>query len=103
MPNFEELVLWGVPLLGLVGGVMAFLRWAVPTLDEKLDKVIGGLLVAIGVFFISALPDLVVTYPWLEVWGSRVLWAITGMLFYTGHYPLLNRVNINRLSARVLK
>ena len=84
--NFEELVLWGIPLLGLANSIKRFIKWVVPTVSEKALLIIGGVLLAIAVFFTQSIADFVVEYPVIEVWGPRVLWALVAFLFYTGNY-----------------
>jgi len=92
MPNLSDLVLWGVPLIGLVAAIVSLLKWLVPALDEKIVKLIGAALTALGAMFIFSLDDMLLLWPWLEVWGQRVLWALTLFLMYTGHYPLIDRL-----------
>ena len=93
--DFGELILWGIPVIGLVGGIVAFIEYIAGGLGDKLKNIIGGALFAGGVFLVMSMDDVLVLWPWFGVWGQRVLWTITGLLFYTGHYPL-----VNRLSAR---
>ena len=100
--NIGELVLWGVPLLGIVGALVAYIKEIVPNMNQKLLQAIGGVMVAGGVFLAMSMGDITVLYPAFEVWGARVLWMVVGYLYYTGHLPLLNRNNVNRFAARCM-
>ena len=93
MPDLSELILWGIPLVGLVSALVSLIKWLWTGYNEKVVTVIGALLTGLGAIFIFSLADLLVMFPGLEVWGPRVLWAITAMLIYTGHYPLVNRLH----------
>ena len=92
MPDVADLVLWGIPLVGLVSALVSLLKWLWTGYNEKVVTIIGAVLTGLGALFIFSLADLLVLLPWLEVWGPRVLWALTAMLIYTGHYPLIGRI-----------
>jgi len=92
MPDVADLVLWGIPLVGLVSALVSLLKWLWTGYNEKVVTIIGAVLTGLGALFIFSLADLLVLLPWLEVWGPRVLWALTAMLIYTGHYPLVGRL-----------
>jgi len=92
MPELADLVLWGIPLVGLVSAVVSLIKWIWDGYNEKVVTLIGAVLTGLGAIFIFSLADLLVLLPALEVWGPRVLWAITAMLIYTGHYPLVGRI-----------
>jgi len=92
MPDLSELILWGIPLVGLVSAVVSLIKWIWDGYNEKVVTIIGAVLTGLGAIFIFSLADLLVMFPGLEVWGPRVLWAITAMLIYTGHYPLVGRL-----------
>lgn len=92
MPDLSELILWGIPLVGLVSALVSLIKWLWTGYNEKAVTLIGAVLTGLGAIFIFSLADLLVMFPDLEVWGPRVLWAITAMLIYTGHYPLVGRL-----------
>lgn len=92
MPNLDDLILWGIPLVGLVSALVSLIKWLWTGYNEKVVTIIGAVLTGLGALFIFSLPDLLVMFPGLEVWGPRVLWALTAMLIYTGHYPLVGRL-----------
>lgn len=92
MPNLADLVLWGIPLVGLVSALVSLIKWIWEGYNEKVVTLIGAVLTGLGAIFIFSLADLLVMFPGLEVWGPRILWALTLMLIYTGHYPLVGRL-----------
>lgn len=91
--DLNALVLWGVPLLGLVGGILSLLKWALPSsLPEKVVKLVGFALIAGGVMAISAVPEFEAAYPVVALWVQRGLWALAAGLIYTGDFPGLPTV-----------
>ena len=87
MINLNDILLWGVPLVGIVNGLMNFLRWAWKGIPSQVDKIIGGLFTAGGFLLVKFLPELIGQYPMLNEYGQWVLWALVAFLVYTGHFP----------------
>ena len=92
MPDLSELILWGIPLVGLVSALVSLIKWLWTGYNEKVVTIVGAMLTGLGALFIFSLADLLLLFPALEIWGPRVLWALTLMLVYTGHYPLIGRI-----------
>lgn len=92
MPSLNDLILWGVPLVGFVGAITAFIRWVFPGIAEQVVTSIGAVLVAFLSFFTMNLETFLSMWPGLATWGPSILWSLCVMLMYTGHYPLSARV-----------
>jgi len=105
IPGIDELFLWGIPLLGLVDAIVQFVEWVVGELDEKIRRILGGVLIACGAMLIFALPDLLELYPWLDTWGKYIIWSITIGLMYMGFFPMVRRFKrvVETVIARIEK
>ena len=87
MPDLGTFVLWGVPLLGIISGVVRFIKWLKPDVSDKVTKLIGGLLAAFGVLGVRGFEVLTELYPVVGEWGPYVLWSFVAFLIYTGNFP----------------
>lgn len=93
MPDFGNLLLWGVPILGLANAFGLLLAWAIPALGEKYVKLYSGLLFALLAFAVMTLEYWVGMWPPLEQWGPAALWAFTAFLMFMGFYPQVWKAN----------
>jgi len=85
-PSLDSLILWGIPLLGLVDAIEALIKWAWPGYIEKVVKLVGGVLLAVGAFFVMTLDHWLGLYPDLAMWGPVVLWTLVMFLARLGFY-----------------
>jgi len=88
----NDLLLWGVPLMGFVGAVTALIRWGFPAISEKVITIIGAVLVSLLSFFTMNIEMFLELWPGLATWGPSILWSLCVLLMYTGHYPLSRRI-----------
>ncbi len=87
MPDLGTFVLWGVPLLGIISGIVRFVKWLKPDVSDKITKLIGGGLTTSGILGIRGLEVLTEQYPVIGEWGPYVLWSLVAFLIYTGNFP----------------
>jgi len=80
MPELADLVLWGIPLVGLVSAVVSLIKWIWEGYNEKVVTIIGAVLTGLGAIFIFSLADLLVLLPALEVWGLCSFTLVTTRL-----------------------
>ena len=91
MFDFENLVIWGVPWLGVV---RAFLK-----MPEKLDTSLFALLGAAGFVLSQNMAALYEACPLLETYGPQAIMFVAGFLFLGGHLKVQARVA--QVQARV--
>ena len=86
MPNLNDLLLWGVPLAGLV---LALVKFALDMgLPQKWVKHVRGLLFALGFVVISLVPQLGEQWPPLATYGPLALYALVIYLWAAGYYQI---------------
>ena len=99
MFDFENLVIWGVPWLGVVRAFLDFLSWTGLKMPEKLDTSLFALLGAAGFVLSQNMAALYEAWPLLETYGPQAIMFVAGFLFLGGHLKVQARVA--QVQARV--
>lgn len=92
MFDFENLVIWGVPWLGIVRAFLDFLTDNGVKMSEKLNRAIFALLGAGGFVLSQNMSALYTAWPPLKTYGPQAIMFVAGFLFLGGYLNIQSRV-----------